>query len=162
MSDPSIDKTFVQPFPQSTFIMAPGRPRKKARNTSGLRNQQLDRLSPLPGSPLANIESDGTAPRSTPSRSRSRAPSPDEDQDFPDWHDLANSEVGSKIDQDESGGEEDFWEDLDDEEFGERLIKMAMEDDPKDVDWIPLKKAGKAKVPRGKSSLQIQLEQLVV
>ena len=39
---------------------------------------------------------------------------------------------------------------------------MAMEDDPKDVDWIPLKKAGKAKVPRGKSSLRIQLEQLVV
>ena len=55
--------------------MAPGRPRKKARNTSGLRNQQLDRLSPLPGSPLASIESDGTAPRSTPSWSRSRAPS---------------------------------------------------------------------------------------
>ena len=32
---------------------------------------------------------------------------------IPDWHDLANSEVGSEIDQDESGGEEqDFWEDL--------------------------------------------------
>jgi hypothetical protein len=73
-------------------------------------------------------------------------PSPD-DQYFPDRHDLANSEVGSEIDQDESGEEEqDFWEDLDDEEFWERLIKMAVEDDPKDVDWIPLKKKGKAKV----------------
>ena len=122
--------------------MAPGRPRKKPRNISGLRNQP-DRLSPLPGS---HLKSDGTAPHSTPSQSHSRAPSPD-DQYFPDRHDLANSEVGSEIDQDESGEEEqDFWEDLDDEEFRERLIKMAVEDDPKDVDWIPLKKKGKAKV----------------
>ena len=76
-------------------------------------NQQLDRLSPHPGSPLASIESDGTAPHSTPSQRCSHAPSPDEDQDLPDWHDLANSKVGSEIDRDESGGEEqDFWEDL--------------------------------------------------
>ena len=79
--------------------MAPGRPCKKPRNTSGLRNQP-DRLSPLPGSHLTGIESDGTAPHSTPSRSCSRAPSPD-DQYFPDRHDLANSKVGSEIDQDE-------------------------------------------------------------
>ena len=125
--------------------MPKGCSRKKPRNISGLRNQP-DRLSPLPGSHLTGIESDGTAPHSTPLRSHSWVPSPD-DQYFPDRHDLANSEVGSEIDQDESGEEEqDFWEDLDDEEFRERLIKMAVEDDPKDVDWIPLKKKGKAKV----------------
>ena len=84
--------------------MAPGRPRKKPWNISGLRNQQPDRLSPLPGSHLTGIESDGTAPHSTPLRSRSWVPSPD-DQYFPDRHDLANSEVGSEIDQDESGEE---------------------------------------------------------
>ena len=63
-------------------------------------NEQLDRLSPLPGSPLASIEFDGTAPRSTPSQSRSHAPSPDEDQDLPDWHDLANSQSTSERKQD--------------------------------------------------------------
>jgi len=137
--------------------MPRGRPRKKPRNRdiSGLRNQQTNRLSPgLSGSPLAGAESDGTIPRSTPSRSRSRALSPDEeDENHLDWRDLANSEVGSETDLDESDWEEvEFWEGLDDEEFWDKLVEMVAEDDPKDLDWIPPKWE---RVSRGKSSLRI-------
>ena len=44
VSDPSIDKTFVQPFPQLTFIMAPGHPRKKAQNTSKMFQDAKDAI----------------------------------------------------------------------------------------------------------------------
>ena len=38
---------------------------------------------------------------------------------------------------------ESEWDKLDDQDFAERLAKMAMADDPNDMDWIPARLHGK-------------------
>ena len=38
---------------------------------------------------------------------------------------------------------ESEWDELDDQDFAERLAKMAMADDPNDMDWIPARLRGK-------------------
>lgn len=127
----------------STFTMTKGRPRKKPRNISGLRNQQPTyRPSPLP---VADTQVQ--LPHSTASGSLSRAPSPgDEDTYLPDMHDLVNGELGSTINQDESEREQqDFYRCLDNEKFGKRLVKMVVEDD---ADYLPKRRRG-GKILRG-------------
>jgi hypothetical protein len=34
---------------------------------------------------------------------------------------------------------ESDWDELEDQEFAERLVVMAVEDDPNDLDWVPAK-----------------------
>jgi hypothetical protein len=38
---------------------------------------------------------------------------------------------------------ESEWDELDDQDFGERLAEMAIVDNPNDLDWIPLRLHGK-------------------
>jgi hypothetical protein len=128
--------------------MANGRPRKKPRNISGLRNQQPNRPNPLSGPSVADIELDGTTPHSTASGSPSHPGG--EDTDLPNTHDLANGEVGPEIDQDSESEREqqDFFGGLDDEKFGDNLFKTVVEDDPKDADFFPKRRRGE-KILRG-------------
>ena len=128
--------------------MTKGRPLKKPRNISGLRNQ---RPSALQGPPLAGIELDSTTPHSTASESPSRAHSPDHgiDTNPPNKRDIANIGLGSEIEQ--APGAARLLRCSYDEEFGDRLRKMPVEDDPKDADYTPKRRRGE-KILRGNSS----------
>ena len=120
--------------------MTKGRPRKKPRNISGLRNQQPNRPSALPG---PGIKLDSTTPRP------SRAHSPDHGQDTnpPRKRDIVNIGVGSEIEQ----AVPRLLRGSYDEEFGDRLREMPVEDDPKDADYLPKRRGGE-KILRGNSS----------
>jgi hypothetical protein len=76
---------------------------------------------------------------------RSRTPSPADQLEDPDLVvpfdglklDFARDESpGSYSDQDDSESESEF---LGDEAFGEALAQMAVDDNPKDDEWIPLR-----------------------
>ncbi|KIM40415.1 hypothetical protein M413DRAFT_11833 [Hebeloma cylindrosporum] len=127
---------------------------QKARNISGLRNQQPKRPSldlPLAGPSLAGVEIGGTTAslHSTESAgSPHRAPSsPLDDEgrpgDLPNEHDSA---VGPEVDQDknERDSQQEFCGVLDDEKFG-----TAVGDDPKDRDFLP-KRRQREKIPGGR------------
>jgi hypothetical protein len=118
--------------------MTKGRPRKKPRNISGLRNQKPTYRP----SPLLATDTEVQLPHPTASGSLSRALSPGgEDTDLPDKHDLVNGELGPTISQDESEREQqDFYRPcLDNEKFGKRLVKMGVEDD---ADYLPKRRRG--------------------
>jgi hypothetical protein len=113
--------------------MSRGRPRKRARNITGLHNQ---------------TQALGC--------SVSQAQSPEADDEplelamvFDSLKlDIANEDSGIE----ESDVEElTEWEDLDDETLAESLVQMTLREDPKDRDWVPerlMKKAQKRKAER--------------
>jgi hypothetical protein len=58
--------------------------------------------------------------------------------------DEASREVGvSEEETDEEDYAESEWDELDDQDLAERLVEMAMADDPNDLDWIPPRLCGK-------------------
>ena len=58
--------------------------------------------------------------------------------------DEASSEAeDSGEDTDVEDYAESEWDELDDQDFAERLAEMAMVDDPNDLDWVPAKLRGK-------------------
>jgi len=58
--------------------------------------------------------------------------------------DEASSEAeDSGEDTDVEDYAESEWDELDDQDFAERLAEMAMVDDPNDLDWVPAKLHGK-------------------
>jgi hypothetical protein len=63
-----------------------------------------------------------------------------------DRKDQASSETEDS-DFEGEGMDEDYaesdWDELEDQEFAERLAVMALEDDPDDLDWVPAKVCGK-------------------
>ena len=61
--------------------------------------------------------------------------------------DQASSEAEDSDSEGEETDAEDYaeseWDELEDQEFAERLAAMALEDDPSDLDWVPAKVRGK-------------------
>jgi hypothetical protein len=57
--------------------------------------------------------------------------------------DQASSEAEDSDSEGEEMDAEDYaesdWDELEDQEFAERLVVMALEDDPNDLDWVPAK-----------------------
>jgi hypothetical protein len=98
--------------------MQRGRPRKRVRNISGLRNQP-------------NQDSASVSP------SRSRAPSPPDlvfDRDGLKVN--AKEALGERNSESESDEEVSPWEDLDDEEALEKLVDITFKCGG-DEDWLP-------------------------
>ncbi|KII84350.1 hypothetical protein PLICRDRAFT_46228 [Plicaturopsis crispa FD-325 SS-3] len=123
-----------------------GRPSKRARNKSGLKNQsRAARSNP----------SDSVADDARRSSSQSSG-STDQDQEESEWAELTRIFDGLKLQYSEEGsefeGDDDLedvdeqseWEGLEDEEFTEVLAAMAIDEDPNDHDWIPEKIRKKA------------------
>ncbi|KAF8514023.1 hypothetical protein JB92DRAFT_3115857 [Gautieria morchelliformis] len=107
--------------------MARGHPAKKRKNTTGLHKGFLGSLNSA-----SDIE-----------RSRSRAPSPDARKEDSTQclfqyclkADIARFEEGA--DDSDEVEEQSDWGEFDDEDFGSHVAAMVLEDDPKDVDWVP-------------------------
>jgi len=98
-----------------------GRPRKKARNTTGLTHKTgTPRTAPT-------FVSDDSAT----SRDRVEQP-PSRNASESEWSDSGD-------DEDAEDCCDDGWEGFGDEELGEKLGHAAcdLEDDPNDIDWIP-------------------------
>ena len=58
--------------------------------------------------------------------------------------DEASSEAedsGEETDMEDYAESE--WDELDDQDFAERLAEMVMADDPNDLDWVPARLRGK-------------------
>jgi hypothetical protein len=43
---------------------------------------------------------------------------------------------------------ESDWDELDDQDFAERLAEMVMKDNPNDFDWVPTKLCGNQKAKK--------------
>jgi hypothetical protein len=115
--------------------MTRGRPSKRARNITGLRNQHQPAVSHLP-----NEERPTRNP--VPIRSRESRPHDDPEADLGIYFDSARL----VIDDDDDGmvSEPDLEElqefgEWDDEELQERMYMLAVEegDDPSDENWVP-------------------------
>lgn len=118
-----------------------GRPLKKRRNLTGLKNNLSSSTAPSATSnsqachnvSMANGLGDTVIARS----------------EVPVHHmkDQASSEAEDSDSEGEETDAEDYaeseWDELEDQEFAERLAAMALEDDPSDLDWVPAKVRGK-------------------
>ncbi|KAJ7573601.1 hypothetical protein C8J56DRAFT_903250 [Mycena floridula] len=110
------------------------KPKKQARNLTGLRNQPR----PEP------VDSDSDEAISGPDSDDSADPNVYFDSARVDWEKEENAGGESDLDVDE---EDLDVEDLDDEDFGRRLAEMASKEDDKDTDWIPYELRPHAKAP---------------
>jgi hypothetical protein len=109
-----------------------GRPPKKKRNISGLRNQPSSSKVPL----LPAVESTGQ--NADNNEDDNGGNEIKDDPSPPDMKDMASSEqednqVDSEFESD------DEWEGLTSQELGARLAELSckIDDDPTNVDWIP-------------------------
>ena len=121
------------------LIMLRGRPQKRCKNTSGLRNIKM--VSPSQSS------KDSPAPEcdreASVSRSDGWEPHQVHDSLKPVWDaEGADSDID----------EEQEWEDLEDPEFLQQMIKLAVNagDDPQDETWLPDKQK---KIEKKKKSM---------
>lgn len=119
--------------------MAQGRPAKKQKNTSGLRNQGYTTPSTSSAYPdlmdtdsIDELEDLGLQFDST----------------RVDWRREEVIDDGSDIDLDESVMDLD---DLEDEEFMQRLVEMAMREDENDPDWVPARLRTRKGTKKGQS-----------
>jgi hypothetical protein len=108
-----------------------GRPPKKKRNISGLKNQpSLSEVPLLPtvesASQIADNYEDDDGDNEI-----------EDDPHPPDMKDMASSEQEDNLNSDFESDDE--WKGLTSQELGTRLAEMSCEigDDPTDVDWIP-------------------------
>ena len=116
-----------------------GRPPKKRRNITGLQNSSssstvLSVASFSQGSQAVTEEDDALIARLQESDRLAVHNKKDE----------ASSEAedsGEETDVDDYAESE--WDELDDQDFAERLAEMAMADDPNDLDWVPARLRGK-------------------
>ncbi|KAF8670168.1 hypothetical protein AX14_005923 [Amanita brunnescens Koide BX004] len=99
--------------------MVRGQPRKRAHNTAGLQNQ---------------------APYKSTLNSPKRAPTPKDNPIACCRHDgeayLDDSE--SEMSEEDMVEGPAIWGDLEDDDFGQRLAKFAVVNDPDDAEWIPV------------------------
>ena len=123
--------------------MAGGRPKKKARNITGLRHQAP--AAPQTVSPSATSTLDSVAPgltrESSPYQTESGWQSDDDEtiavlcdglkisfeQEYFDCSSTDESDIDEEVELDV----------LNDEGFGRRLVEMVEKEDGKDPDWIP-------------------------
>jgi hypothetical protein len=111
-----------------------GRPPKKHRNTTNLRKNSSSSTVPS----IASFSQGNQAVTEEDNILIARLGSQESDQ-LPvcDKKDEASSEdedLGEETDEDCGESE---WDELDDQDFAERLTEMAMTDDPNDLDWVP-------------------------
>jgi hypothetical protein len=111
-----------------------GRPPKKHRNIANLQNNTIQDL------PVTSF-SQGNQAVTEEDDARSQG----SDQ-LPVRHkkDEASSEAedsGEETDVEDYAESE--WDELEDQDFAERLAEMAMADDPNDLDWVPAGLRGK-------------------
>ena len=126
---------------EKKFLLMPpkprGRPPKKRRNLAGLQNSVSSSSIPLVSSF---------------SQGRHQAVSEEDDEVLiarsQESHRLPehNKKDKASSEAEDSGEETDMedyaesdWDELDDQDFAERLAEMVMEDDPNDFDWVPAK-----------------------
>src|ERR1700690_3990753 len=118
--------------------MPGGRPRKRPKVISGLRNQPKD-LSPPSTADSQEISSTHSTPEE-----RSQAPSPCNDEGagtepidslFSGFDSLKINYALDSSDSEDSELSE--WEDLNNDMFRESLAQMVFGDDLKDGDWVP-------------------------
>ena len=86
---------------------------------------------------------------------RSQEPLPDQ---LPVHHkkDEASSEAkdsGEETDMEDYAESE--WDELDNEDFAERMAKMAMVDNLNDLDWVPAKLCGTRKTTQKKGKIHL-------
>ncbi|EDR04366.1 uncharacterized protein LACBIDRAFT_330618 [Laccaria bicolor S238N-H82] len=119
--------------------MAPkGRPPKKKRNISGLKNQPAPSVIPIPSAigESAGKNADKHYPSANPGE---LLPDDEEQDDQPpqDMKDLASSEQEDDPDSDFESDHE--WKGLTSRELGKKLAELSCEidEDPNDMDWIP-------------------------
>ena len=123
--------------------MAPkprGRPPKKRRNISNLRNGSSSTVTSFSqGNQAVTEEDDALIARSQESdrlpvrnkKDEASSEAEDSETDMEAVEDYAESE----------------WDELDDRDFAERLAEMAIMDDPNDLDWVP----ARLRVKKGKT-----------
>ncbi|KAF8224391.1 hypothetical protein L208DRAFT_1410311 [Tricholoma matsutake] len=111
-----------------------GHPPKKRRNLTGLQNNSSLSVAPLATSnsqACHNVRiiglGDAATARSEGSVMKDQASSEAEDSDS----------EGEEMDAEDYA--ESDWDELEDQEFAERLVVMALEDNPNDLDWVPAK-----------------------
>ncbi|KAI0245083.1 hypothetical protein BJV78DRAFT_1289181 [Lactifluus subvellereus] len=115
--------------------MPSGRPRKRAKNISGLRNQ------PQPAN-----QSDSEPPHASEAvnvadttQSQSHRDGMDEDS----MENLIFDSLKLNFAEEDAGGSESDWEELSEweepanEHFGESMAALALKESPDDMDWLP-------------------------
>lgn len=122
--------------------MTRGRPPKKcSRNISGLRHQH--RHDSTSASESDDHSCDNPKRKSPTPATVSNDADTESDDDLLTWdmmrlraddeEEIMDRELGSDSEVEEAGDCEEFG----DEEFEERMIELAIRDDPKDTDWLP-------------------------
>lgn len=123
---------------------ARGRPKKRQRNISGLRNQK--KAPPQTSNEPSSIAPpDGRESGDENAKNRSPTPSPTSSKKLktqPHCDDLHHDSSGNRESdegrEDASGdGAKPFEAAVNDEEFAIRAVEMAVELDSNDPDWIP-------------------------
>jgi hypothetical protein len=111
-----------------------GRPPKKRRNTTGLQNSSSSStvlsIASFSQGNQAVTEEDNVLIARLGSQESDRLP-------VCNKKDEASSEaedLGEETDEDCGESE---WDELDDQDFAERLTEMAMADNPNNLDWVP-------------------------
>ena len=113
--------------------MGSGRPKKRSRNISGLRNQPgASKTKPVHATPIPEDSQDETSELET---SDSAA----------DAHlNLVHDSLKPRFDADDAGSgsdldEESDWEELEDEEMLTKMVKLieVLEGKAEDAEWIP-------------------------
>jgi hypothetical protein len=115
--------------------MARGRPSKKPKNISGLRNQ----IS-APNLDCSHASAHGNS--ATAQRSRTPSVSDGESEAYLSilFDSLKTNYAADSSDREGSESdvsEQSEWEELDDKDFASSLADLVAEDDPQDQDWIP-------------------------
>lgn len=116
--------------------MPRGRPAKKKRNISGLKNQPPPAPEPLP-TITESVAEHVTSVLPDISARATEDGDEDEDQLHPGMKDLASSEQEDESDSDFESDE--GWKGLTSKDLGKRLAALSCEidEDEKDLDWIP-------------------------
>ncbi|KAF8989625.1 hypothetical protein BDQ17DRAFT_1434329 [Cyathus striatus] len=118
--------------------MARGCPKKKARNTTGLHNNQRNNAPQHSNSPsIASLSSLEHIVNDSTTNSPSIASLSSLEHIVNDSTTI-NEDLSDDEDSEDTVSEFN-WDDMEDEEFGRKLADMALEDDPGDEDWIPPK-----------------------
>jgi hypothetical protein len=125
-----------------TSQMTRGRPpKKRSRNISGLRHQR--RHDSSSASESDDLCFDNSKRKSLTPATTCNDADTESDDDLLTWdmrrsradneEEIMDQEPGSDSEVEEAGDCEEFG----DEEFEERMIELAIRDDPKDTDWLP-------------------------